>query len=96
MELTRLLSHQSLITEISDELLNLASFLEIPAGDVDLEDDHIFIVDKVGALSLGSFHVRRESDVLISNKAYSDLILDITSGMTVLEAYNKQGYTFGH
>ena len=95
MKLTRLLSHQSLITDISDELLNLASFLEIPA-DIDLEDDHIFIVDKVGTLSLGSFHVRRESDVLISNKTYSELLMDITSGMTILEAYNKHGYTFTH
>ena len=93
MELTRLLSHQSLITEISDELLNLASFLEIPA-DIDLEDDHIFIIDKVEALSLGSFFVRRDSDVLISNKTYSEILIDITSGMTVLEAYNKRGYTF--
>ena len=93
MELTHLFSHQYLITEISDELLTLASFLEIPA-DIDLEDDHIFINDKGGALSLGSFHVRRESDVLISNKTYSELLVDITSGMTVLEAYNKHGYTF--
>ena len=42
MGLTHLFSHQSLITEISDELINLASFLEIPAG-IDLEDDHIYI-----------------------------------------------------
>ena len=94
MELTHLFSHQSLITEPSDELLTLASFLEIPA-DIDLEDDHIFIVDKVGTLSLGSFHARRESDVLIPNETYSELLIDITSGMTVLEAYNKHGYTFG-
>ena len=93
MELTHLFSHQSLITEISDELLNLASFLEIPA-DIDLEDDHIFIVDKVGALSIGSFIMRRDTDVVISNKAFSALLLDITSGMTILEAYNKHGYTF--
>ena len=95
MKYTHLFSHQSLITETSDELLNLASFLEIPA-DIDLEDDHIFIADKVGALSLGSFHVRRDTDVLISNQTYSELIIDITSGMTVLEAYNKHGYTFTH
>ena len=93
MELIYLFSHQSLITETSDELLNLALFLEIPA-DIDLEDDHIFINDKVGTLSLGSFHVRRESDVLISNKTYSELLMDIASGMTVVEAYNKHGYTF--
>ena len=94
MELIQLFSHQSLITETSDDLINLASFLEIPAA-IDLEDDHIFIADKVGALSLGSFHVRRENDVLISNEIYSELLIDIISGMTILEAYNKHGYTFG-
>ena len=93
MELTHLFSHQYLITETSAELLTLASFLGIPA-DIDLEDDHIFIIDKVGALSLGSFFVRRDIDVLISNKAFSALLVDITSGMTVLEAYTKHGYTF--
>ena len=95
MKLTRLFSHQSLITEVSDELVTFAEFLGIPA-DIDLEDDHIFIMDKVEALSLGSFHVRRGSDVLISNKLYSEILIDITSGMTALEAYNKHGYTFGH
>ena len=93
MELIHLFSHQYLITQISDELLTLASFLGIPA-DIHLEDDHIFIIDKVGALSLGSFFMRRESDILISNKTYSEILIDITSGMTVLEAYNKHGYTF--
>ena len=94
MELTYLFSHQSLITETSDELVNFAAFLDIPA-DIHLADDHIFIADKVGELSLGSFFTRRESDVLISNKTYSEILMDITSGMTVLEAYNKHGYTFG-
>lgn len=93
MGLIHLLSHQYLITEISDELIILAAFLEIPA-DIELEDDHIFIVDKVGALSLSSFCMRRDSDVLISNKTYSEILIDIRSGMTVLEAYNKHGYTF--
>ena len=93
MELTYLFSHQSLITEPSAELLTLASFLGIPA-DISLEDDHIYIVDKVGALSLDSFFMRRDSDVLIPNETYSEILIDITSGMTVLEAYNKQGYTF--
>ena len=93
MELTHLFSHQSLITETSDDLLNLASFLEIPA-DIDLEDDHVFIVDKVGALSLGSFFMRRDSDVLIPNKTYSEILIDITSGMEIKTAFEKQGYTY--
>lgn len=94
MELTQLFTHQSLITEISDELLNLALFLEIPA-DIDLEDDHVFIIiAKPRAPSLGSFRVRRDTDVLIPNEIYSEILIDITSGMTGLEAYNKHGYTF--
>ena len=95
MELRCLVSHQSLITETSDELITLASFLGIPA-DINLEDDHIYIVDKVAALSLGSFFMRRDSDILIPNETYSEILIDITSGMTVLEAYNKHGYTFEH
>ena len=94
MGLIHLPTHQSLITNPSDEILNLASFLEIPT-DIYLEDDHVFIIDEVGALSLGSFFVRRDTDVLIPNKTYSEVLIDIASGMTVLEAYNKQGYTFG-
>ncbi len=95
MELTHLFTHQSLITETSDELINLASFLGIPA-DISLEDDHIYILGKVGTLYLGSFFWRRDTDVLIPNKEYSEILIDITSGMTILEAYNKHGYTFAH
>ena len=93
MGLIRLFSHQYLITKPSDELLNLASFLGIPT-DIDLEDDHIFILDNVGALSLGSFHMRRDDDVEISNKIYSEILIDIASGMELKTAFEKQGYTF--
>ena len=94
MELTYLFTHQSLITKTSVELITLASFLGIPA-DIRLEDDHVYIVDKVGEPSLGSFFIRRDSDVLIPNETYSEILMDIASGMTILEAYNKHGYTFG-
>lgn len=95
MGLIHLFSHQSLIAETSGELIDLASFLGIPA-DISLEDDHVYIIDKVGALSLGSFFLRRDTDVVISNKEYSEILIDITSGMTILEAYNNHGYTFDH
>ena len=93
MGLIRLISHQSLITETSAELITLASFLGIPA-DISLEEDHIFIINKVGAPSLGSFFTRCASDVLIPNETYSEILIDTASGMTVLEAYNKHGYDF--
>ena len=39
----KLYSYQSLIANISDELVDLATFLDIPAG-IDLEDDHIYLL----------------------------------------------------
>lgn len=93
MELIRLANHQALITEISDEILNLANILEIPS-EVEREDDHIYIVDKTGDPFLGSFITRRDSDELVTSETFSEILLDIKSGMTVLEAFNKQGYTF--
>ena len=93
MELKNLHTFQSLITEISDEVLDLASFLEIPL-DIDNNDDHIFIKYRDRPISLGSFHVRRDSDVLLSAEDYCNILMDIKGGLSVLEAYQKQGYTF--
>ena len=86
MKYIHLTSHQSMITETSDELVNLAAFLEI-AADIDLEDDHILIIDKVGALSLSSFFLRRDTDVLIPNKTYSEILIDIASEYPPLIIY---------
>ena len=95
MELIQLANHQALITEISDEILDLANILEIPF-EVERVDDHIYMVDKTGDPSLGSFIIRRDSDELVTSETFSEILLDIKSGMTVLEAYNKHGYTFGY
>ena len=93
MELIHLLTCQSLITEISDELVTFAEFLDIPA-DIDMQDDHVFISGNEEEFSIASFHFRRDSDVLIPNEVFYEVLIDITSGMTILEAYNKHGYTF--
>ena len=95
MELKPLLTHQALITEISKELITLANFLGIPTH-ISMQDDHVFISGKEGALSLGSFFWRRDSDVEIPTELFCEILMDIKAGMTVLEAYNKHGYTFGH
>ena len=93
MELKNLHTFQSLITEISDEVLDLATFLEIPV-DIDHRDDHIFIQYRDRPLSLGSFFVRRDTDVLLSAEDYCNILMDIKGGLSVIEAYQKQGYTF--
>lgn len=93
MELKHLFSHQALITEITEELATFAEFLEIPA-DINIEDDHVFISDKEGDLTLASFYLRRITDVVIPTELFCELLMDIKAGMTVLEAFNKKGYTF--
>ena len=92
-KMQKLYSHQALITKPSDELLDLATFLDIPV-DVELEHDHVFIVDSQKDLTISSFYLRRDSDVCITTKDFCEILMDIKAGMSVLEAFNKQGYTF--
>lgn len=93
MELLKLFSHQSLITEISDELVTFAEFLDIP---IELHDptDHIYITEPYGECCLESYEFRRASDVMVSSEVFCEVLMDIKSGMSVIDAYNKQGYTF--
>ena len=93
MELIRLLSYQSLITEISDELVTFAEFLDIPT-DIDIPDDHIFISGNAADFSLCSYHFRQDSDVLIPTEVFCELLMDIKAGMTIIDTYNRLGYTF--
>ena len=94
MKLIKLASRDSLVTEVSGEVADFASFLNIPYN-IQTEDDHIYII-KEGSLpiELTSFHFRRNSDVKVSTKVFCEILMDIKGGLTVLEAYEKQGYTF--
>ena len=93
MELKALLTHQSLITEVSEELITLANFLGIPTH-ISMEDDHVFILGNGGELSIYSFLTRRITDVVIPTELFCEILMDIKSGMTVIDAYNRRGYTF--
>ncbi len=93
MELLKLQSHESLITEISPEVCDLAYLLGI-AVNIHDPADHLFISGLNTALKLESYDIRRDSDVVINSKIFYEILMDITSGMSVLEAFNKQGYTF--
>ena len=93
MELKRLALHESLVTEVSGEVADFASFLEIPYK-IQSTDDHIYIKYECLPLELTSFCLRRNSDVMVSPKVFCEILMDIKGGLTVLEAYNKQGYTY--
>ena len=93
MELIDLNIYQALITEISDELVTFAEFLDIPTN-IDRNDDHIYINNSIANLSLDTFASRLSSDVMVSTEVFCEILMDIKSGMSVIDAYNKQGYTF--
>ena len=86
----KLHTHESLITHISDEVYNLACLLDIPT-DIKHDDDHIYITLE---LNVESFPTRRTSDVMVSPKVFCEILMDIEAGLSVREAYKKQGYTF--
>ena len=93
MKAKMLFSHEALITKVSEEVRDLAAFLGIPC-EVNNDDDHIYIKHSTPPLELSSFYLRRSSDVMVSTKVFCEILMDIKSGLTVLEAYKKQGYTF--
>lgn len=93
MRLKKLFSHESLITEVSTEVCDLACFLDIPFN-IDDPADHFYIKGPETNLCIDSFNFRRDSDVLASSEVFCEILMDIKSGMSVLEAFNKQGYTF--
>ena len=93
MELIKLYSRENLITAISDEVADFAAFLDIPTN-INRGDDHIYIKNPFTTLTLGSYDNRYASDVMVSTKVFCEILMDIKAGMSLREAYNKQGYTF--
>ncbi len=89
----KLHTHENLVTHVSDEVYNLACLLDIPT-DIAHNDDHIYIKESNSVLSIESYPVRRASDVMVSSEVFCEILMDIKGGMSVLEAFNKQGYTF--
>ena len=89
----KLHTYEALVTHVSDEVYNLAYLLGIPI-DVTHTDDHIYINHSKSILSIKSFPLRRANDVMVSSEVFCEILMDIKGDMSVLEAFNKQGYTF--
>ena len=89
----KLCSYANLVTHVSNKVCNLAYFLDIPT-DIAHDDDHIYIIESKSALRIESYPVRGAKDVMVSSEVFCEVLMDIKGGLTVLEAYEKQGYTF--
>lgn len=93
MELIKLYALHHLIAEVSTEVYDLACFLGIPFN-VNDPADHFYTQELETDLCIESSDFRHDSDVPVSSKVFCEILMDIKSGMSGIEAYNKQGYTF--
>ena len=89
----KLHSHEALIIHISDDVYNLACLLDIPTRITHI-DDHSYIREFNSVLSIEGFPIRRARDVMVGSEVFCEILMDIKGGMSALEAFNKQGYTF--
>ena len=97
MNLITLDSPACLITPMDCSILTLAHLLNVELDTpFNLKVPYLYlIVDaETQRLIQISSDYSTESDVEVSSKIFSEIIMDIASGMAVITAFEKQGYTY--
>lgn len=95
MKLHRLLAPSYLTVDPDCFIVDLAYLLGLDV-DVDLNHDHfhIHVNTKHKFQELSSYMSPTRNDVRVSPEVFSKILMDIASGMAVITAFEKQGYTF--
>ena len=95
MKLRNLLAPSYLTVDPDSSIVDLAYLLGLDV-DVDLSHDHFHIhantEHKFQALT--SYKSPTGRDVRVSPEVFSEILIDIASGIPTKLAYEKQGYTF--
>ena len=93
MNLITLYSPGSLITPMDSSILTLAHLLNVELGkSFNTNVPYLFLLidrETQSLLRISSDHAR-ESDVEVSSKVFSEIIIDIASGIPVNDAMLKQ------
>ena len=99
MNLIALESPAYLITPMDSSILTLAHLLNVELGKpFNTNVPYLFLVidrETQSLLRISSDYLNA-SDVEVSSKTFSEIIMDIASGMPVITAFEKQGYTYGN
>ena len=97
MSLHLLNSAGRLITDVDPVIINLCEQLGIKTGWIDIGHDHIYLA-LVGSpeMFLTSASIRSNEDVYTTPDVFLNILLDIASGMSVITAFERQGYTYGN
>lgn len=97
MNLITLYSPWDLTTSMDSSILTLARLLNVDLdASFNANVPYIFLevdVETHRLIQISSDY-HRESDVEVSSKVFSEIIMDIASGMAVNTAFERQGYTY--
>ena len=97
MKLITLDSPAYLITPMDSSILTLAHLLNVELGKpFNTNVPYLFLVidrETQSLLRISSDYLNA-SDIEVSSKVFSEIIMDIASGMSVKTAFERQGYTY--
>ena len=99
MNLITLRSPGYLTTPMDSSILTLAHLLNVELETFfNPRNPYLFLMvyQKTESLVEIASANATESDVEVSSKVFSEIIMDIASGMSVITAFEKQGYTYGN
>ena len=99
MNLITLDSPGCLTTSMDSSILTLAHLLHVELGKpFNTNAPYLFLVidrETQSLLRISSDYLNA-SDIEVSSKTFSEIIMDIASGMAVITAFEKQGYTYAN
>ena len=99
MKLITIASPMYLTTRMNNSILTLAHLLNVGIDTpFNTNVPYIFLVvdEETHRLVQISSDYSTDADVEVSSKTFSEIIMDIASGMAVNTAFEKQGYTYGN
>ena len=85
-----------LTVDIDNGILDLVYILNLPIYDINLHHDHLYIsADSKGNLEgIFSYESKTPNDIRVAVETFSEILIDIASGMKVKQAFERQGYTY--
>ena len=85
-----------LIVDIDTSILDLVYILNLPTCAINPNHDHLYIVtdSKDNLDRIFSYESKTSNEVQVSVETFSEILIDIASGMKVRQAFKRQGYTY--
>ena len=97
MNLITLGSPRYLTTPMHSSILTLAHLLNVGIDtpfNTNVPYIYLVVDEETHRLLQISSDYSADADVEVSSKVFSEIIMDIASGMSVITAFEKQGYTY--